>query len=170
MKIFEMLDQTGTYAGVRFDPATTDALIKYTQDGKIPNPLPPKEYHSTILYSSRPCPEYKPLGDLKEPWMGHSPKIEVWPTQSGKRCLVIHYKSDDLENRHNELMKKHNATYDFPEFKSHMTLSYDIGDFDETTLPDITDYLSHFVINHEYYEPLDDNRYGTKEDRRSETR
>jgi 2'-5' RNA ligase len=54
-------------------------------------------------------------------------------------------------------MKKHDATYDFPEYKPHITLSYDIGDLDEKNLPDIGKYVDEIGIDEEYGEDLDLN-------------
>jgi hypothetical protein len=164
MKVQDLLEQEqnkGTYAAVKFDTKTVDALQQYIEDNKIPNGTPAAKMHCTVLYSRKYCPDYTPQGDLDPPWEGTPDKLEVWES-SGKlrnepttRCLVMKFKCDELNARHKELMDEHEATYDFPEYKTHITLSYDIGDMDETKLPSIKDALDKVTIVTEYGEDLD---------------
>lgn len=149
--------QKGTYAGVRFDAATTNALHKYIKDNKIPNAVPPERFHTTVLYSRRYCPNYKPLGKISPPFIGVPSNLDVWKTQDGKNALVLKYNCKDLVDRHNQLMKEHNATYDYPKYQTHITLSYDIGNLDHTTLPDVKKTISKINIVKEYGEDLDLN-------------
>jgi hypothetical protein len=65
------------------------------------------------------------------------------------------FKCEELNARHKELMDEHDATYDFPEYKTHVTLSYDIGDMDETKLPDVIKTIGEMKIVKEYGEDLD---------------
>lgn len=53
----------------------------------------------------------------------------IFEGKNGKNILVILLDSEDATNRHQKLMKQHDATYYFPEYKPHITLSYDIEDF-----------------------------------------
>ena len=70
--------------------------------------------------------------------------------------------SSDLRERHEFLMKEHKATYDFPEYIPHITLSYDIGDFDINTL-DIEDLDDiDFQVIEEYKEDLNLDWKNTK--------
>lgn len=163
MKVQDLLEQEqpkGTYAAVKFDKATTDAVAKYIADNNLPNGLNPDKMHCTVLYSRKYCPDYEPLGKIDPPWKGTPTKLEVWESR-GKgrdeeptRCLVMKFECDQLNKRHEELMKEHDATYDFPEYKTHITLSYDIGDMDETELPDIKDTVEEIKIVEEYGEEL----------------
>lgn len=164
MKLFEILEEQstkGTYAAVRFSDETKAAIAKYIKDNEIPNPTNTEKLHCTVLYSRKYCPDYEPLGDIDPPWIGKPEKLEVWESrgklrdEEPKRCLVMKFTCDKLVDRHNALMDEHDATYDFPEYKTHITLSYDIGDMDEAELPDITDSISEIVIVKEYGEDLD---------------
>lgn len=164
MKLFEVLEAAetrGTYAAVKFDDATKDAIVEYLKENEIPNPTPRDKLHCTVLYSRKYCPDYEPQGKIDPPWIGKPVKFEVWESrgklrdEEPKRCLVLKFDCEKLVERHEELMDEHDATYDFPEYKTHITFSYDIGDMDETKLPDIRKYLGEIRIVEEYGEDLD---------------
>lgn len=57
-----------------------------------------------------------------------------------------------LSDRHNEIMDLYEATYDYPEYKVHVTLSYDIGDIDIKDLK--IDGFPKINIVKEYYNEL----------------
>lgn len=160
-EIFEAAETRGTYAAVKFDEDTKDAILEYIKEHDIPNPISRDKMHCTVLYSRKYCPDYEPLGKIDPPWIGEPTKFEVWESrgklrdEEPKRCLVLKFKCDKLNERHKELMDEHDATYDFPEYKTHITLSYDIGDMDETKLPDIHKFLDVIKIVEEYGEDLD---------------
>jgi len=66
---------------------------------------------------------------------------------------VLTYDCPELIDRHNALMKEHGATFDYDEFKPHVTLSYDVGrEFDTKKLP-VADIGDINVID-EYSEEL----------------
>lgn len=164
MKLFEIIMETehkGTYAGVRFDDNTKRAISKYIKDNDIPNPVSADKLHTTLLYSRKHLPNYKPLGQLKRALVGHPTEFDVWESkgklrdEATTRCLVLEFKCPNLVERHKHLMDEHQATYDFPEYKTHITLSYDIGDLDIDDLPDIKKTLDSITIVEEYSEELD---------------
>lgn len=159
MKINELLtEQTkGTYAGVRFDTATNKALHDYVRDNKIPTAVRPDRFHTTLLYSRKYLPNYKAAGKISPPWFGAPQKdFVVWETQDkASKCLILKFDCPQLEKRHKELMKEHEATYDYPKYETHITLSYDIGDLDVKSLPPITDWIKKIAIVEEYQEDLD---------------
>lgn len=151
----------GTYAAVKFSDDTKEAIAKYIADNDLPNPLAKEKMHCTLLYSRKYCPDYQPLGKIDPPWIGKPTKLEVWESKAkqggekGSRCLVMKFNCSQLNERHEELMDEHDATYDFPEYETHVTLSYDIGDLDEEALPDITEAVKTIEIVEEYGEDLD---------------
>lgn len=160
MKLDEVTQQKqkGTYAGAHFDTPTKKALHKYMSDNDIPNALRPDKLHSTILHSKKYLPDYQAKGKYDEALIGKPKELVVWKTSGddspSTRCLVLKYECPKLVKRHEQLMKQHDAQYDFPEYIPHVTLSYDIGDFDEKKLP-----LPEFdiVLDNEYQEDLDLN-------------
>lgn len=163
MKLEELVEEKqekGTYAGVRFDTETKKTIHKYMSDNNLPNSVRPDKLHTTLLYSRKYLPNYKAAGKLEHFLSGKPIGFEVWPTRPTDgskpgRCLVLRYDSPELEKRHEQLMKEHDATYDFPDYKPHITLSYDIGDLDEKKFPDIKKYLKEITIVEEYREDLD---------------
>lgn len=168
-ELFEKQEPTkGTYAAVKFDKSTTDALAKYISDNKIPNPIKTEKMHCTVLYSRKYCPDYEPLGEIDPPWIGKPDKLEVWESkgklrdEAPTRCLVMKFTCEELNARHKELMDEHDATYDFPEYKTHITLSYDIGDMDEDELPSIKDAIDEIKVVSEYGEDLESDWAKTK--------
>lgn len=162
MKLFELLkDQQGTYAAVEFAPHTVKALHEFYNDHKIPNMIQPNDFHTTLLYSRTHCPNYVPVRYHK-PMVGVPKEHNVWEPKSNKvveteenskssRCLVLKYHCPELYQRHHDLMKEHNATYDYPDFIPHITLSYDIEDHSGEDIP-MFDDLIHII--EEYSEPI----------------
>jgi len=161
MKLKDLMEQSkkkGTYAGVRFDTETNRALHKYMTENKIPTSVRPDKLHTTLLYSRKHLPNYKPAGKIQPPMTGNPTGLDVWETQgenSAKtKCLIFQYDCPELVTRHKSLMKEHEATFDYPEFKPHVTLSYDIGDMDIDKLPNI-DEIGPLNLVEEYGEDLD---------------
>jgi hypothetical protein len=125
MKLADLQEQKGTYSAVRFGQDTVDALIEVIEGLGILNPTPSDELHATLLYSRKYLPKYRAKGVLTPPWTAKPASVEIWNTRNGKKAAVIKLDSFDLIDRHHFLMDVHGATYDFPEYKPHITLSYD---------------------------------------------
>jgi len=161
MKLHELLEGTsskkpaGTFAGVKFDEPTVDALTEYTKTNKIPQPVNPEKFHTTLLYSRKHLPDYVPETEYSKPLTGKFTGIELWPShgEEDRKVLVLRYKCSDLSNRHKQLMDEHDAEFDFDEFKPHITLSYD-ADLDPSELPKFEHPIS---IIGEYSEELQDD-------------
>lgn len=158
MKLFEIEEANGTYAGVRFSENTKNRIMDYIRDAKIPNPVDAEDLHCTLLYSRKFLPDYNPHGDIDPSVKGHSFKLETWPHNKGEDnetvCLVLTFKCKPLERRQKYLLSAHGATFDYDEYKPHVTLSYDVGDLDASSLPDIQNYLDEVEIVEEYSEDL----------------
>jgi len=160
MKSDEFIKKThhkGTYAGVRFSDGTKKAVAEYIKENSIPNPTPTDKLHATLLYSRKRCPDYKAQGDLNPTMHGEPGAFQVWegqPDDDGHKpnCLVMEFDCPELTARHNELMEEHKATYDFPDYKTHITFSYDIGEMEHKDLPA---YEGPVELVHEYQEVLD---------------
>ena len=149
----------GTYAGVTFSKKTLQEVKKYGKENQIPNLLSSSKTHSTLLYSRKHCPNYKPAGEINPAWIGTPTHLEVWPSQpddngNSVNCLVLRYKCSELESRHKTLMDTHNATFDFDSYNPHITISYDVGDLDLDSLTDIKTNLKTIEIINEYGESL----------------
>jgi hypothetical protein len=171
VKIFEILTQSkGTYAGVRYDADSVNRLKNFIVQHKIPNPIKPQNFHTTLLYSRKYLPNYKPCGKLQTPFSVIPSEFVIWKTNASggaennspqTNCLVLKCQSSDLVNRHNELMNIHQAIYDYPEYVPHITLSYDVGDFDISTLS-APHTIGTLYADEEYGEELNLNWAKTK--------
>lgn len=143
----------GTYYAARPTDETREAILDFLADNKIPNPLTTDLIHCTVCYSRVWCAE-RALGDLDPHWKGEFESYNVWPTSSDVEeeeepatCLTMSFKCPEMHERH-WYLRRNGATHDYPEFKPHVSLSYDIAhDYDHAALPIYTGPL-HF--NHEY--------------------
>lgn len=165
MKLVELVEKKdeddtrkgGTYAGYRFNKDDIKELRTWAKNKKIPNRVPQEKFHCTLLYSRKPCPDYEPLGELEEPIVAKVDSPEIWDTQDEKRALVVRLNAPNMVKRHKKLMKDHDATYDFDEYKPHLTLSYDVGkDFTVDDLKDLKDHIGEIRAVEEYGEQLVD--------------
>lgn len=147
-------EEVGTYVGGRIDSEVSADLVNLSKEyleGSIN-----EEIHTTILYSTKPCPEYKELGEVS--YNAVYDALHIF--QGETNVLVVKLSSQDLINRHETLMEEHQASYDFPEYIPHITLSYDVGDLKvEDIDSEFIDKLKEmdFTITYEYYEPLNTN-------------
>jgi hypothetical protein len=154
--IFEKKEAKGTYAAVRFSDETIADIKKYIEENNIPNHTKFDKMHTTLLYSRKHCPNYEPAGEYEEALHGKPEKFEKWPSQPDDdgnvaMCLVLRYHCPDLVKRHVKLMDEHKGTYDFDEYKPHITFSYDVADLQCKDLPK---YEGKIEIVEEYGEDL----------------
>lgn len=164
MKVKELLKEEkkeGLYAAVRFSTDTVDRIVKFASETGIPNLLKVEDFHSTLAYSRKPVAEFTPISQLNE--IGIPSSFEIWesPPNAFKPektfCLVLKYDSDYMHKRFNEIMSM-GATYDYDEYKPHLTFSYDVGaDFKVENLPPVKQ-LGKLNIVGEYSEVLDLNK------------
>lgn len=161
MKLRELMEAVskGTYAGVYFDEDTKASVKKYIQDNNIPKPVNVDKLHTTLLYSRKFLPDYIPGGMYDSSLIGTPQELVVWKTQGGEgkepaNCLVMKYDCPELVERHKSLMSEHGATFDYPEYTPHITLSYDIGDMDVADMSDIKKAVKQIGIVEEYGEDL----------------
>ena len=153
-------ESKGTYAGLRFTPESKEAVMHYLRQNNIPKPTDIDKLHVTLLYSRKHLSDYVPAGKLDTHHECHPAGFDVWKTKppegenqtEGWNALVMKFNAPSVVARHKELMAKHEATYDFPDYKPHITMSYNIGDMDHSALPPFTAPLH---LNEEYDEELD---------------
>jgi len=161
MKLFselfaEMLenDKQPMYVAVRPDPTTITLLNSLASQYNVPNPLRPEKMHCTLIYSRTPT--IIPQVQVHRIYKSTIEKFDIFNTRDGKRCLVAKLRSTDLQIRHNELMTELEASYDFPSYLPHITLSYDVGpDFDINPM-NVKITQNPVYLMSEYYEILDD--------------
>lgn len=134
----------GLYVGAKYSELTLDAIEQLQAELKVPNPVPREKIHSTIAYSRVNVPYVAASGSFE---VAKSGTLEIWKTDYGN-TLVLKLDSEYLTFRHN-YARALGATYDYPEYHPHITLSYNIGPMKYEGKRDI-----HIVLAHEYKEPL----------------
>lgn len=152
--------ESGTYAAVTFSEDTVASLAELQEKLEVPNPLDSSDFHSTLLYSRKPLPNYIAQGELTPVVTSDTEDftLQIWPSNGGeKNVLVLTYPCEWLSNRWESLMDEHGATWDFPDFTPHVTLSYDVGDWKPKE--QIVQFASKkpIVIVNEYSKPLDED-------------
>lgn len=114
---------TGTYVAARLSEET-QSVISDIQDRVglgLVNRVKPHKLHSTIQYSRKQIPWNDELG-VSLPAIG---ELELWETSYGN-TLVMHIggeAGDHLKKRH-QMGIDIGGTYDYDEYKPHITLSY----------------------------------------------
>ena len=148
----------GTYAAVKFDQATKKAIHRYCAIADIPNMIHPDKLHSTLLFSDVDLPKYRPAEQYLLPLVAYPIGMAVWNTTNDAgeidKCLVVLLDCPPLVARHQALMLEHEATYSFPTYQPHVTLSYNVGELNIESLPFFDGYVPHIVITGEYKEEL----------------
>jgi 2'-5' RNA ligase len=150
----EKYGSTGTYAALRFDEPSVERIAQYVKDNAIPNPLEANKLHVTLMYSRVECIGFKSPGKLPEPFIVRVKGFDVWKNGNGEGyALVVKLDAPEVVERHKQLMKQYKASYDFPEYQPHFTISYNVPDeFDTKTLAPFDGTLS---LNFEFSEDLD---------------
>ena len=132
---------------MKFDEQTLNEIERIQKELKLLNPVSRSDMHSTICYS-RTYVNYPVQSE--ELLVSTSQSLRIFETARGP-ALVLELDSQHLTTRH-ELSKILGATYDFPDYIPHITLSYNIGgqyvDTSKTFNIDV-------VSSHEYSEDLD---------------
>jgi hypothetical protein len=144
------LNSSGIYVAARVSKSSQESIEKYILANKIPVPTDnPKEArkHCTIVFSRKYAPvEVFPTAS----YTCLSTKLDVF-ISNGKNCLVLKLNCPEISKRHSDIYSQNDLTYDFPTYIPHVTLSYDIGNFDWQKLPPFVDEL---ILDSEYKESL----------------
>jgi 2'-5' RNA ligase len=147
-------EPTGAYIACKFSEDTQNTLYKFAEDLNLTDIVPKDKFHITVIYSKTPITtNFKAKGDYKTPLLVQPKELTVFGTREGNGALVLELYAPELAQRHQYLMKKYDLAYDFPEYKAHVTLSYDVGkgfEIPTISLKPLTD----LEVTNEYYEPL----------------
>lgn len=104
--------------------ANAARLHAWATSAGIPNLVPPQEMHVTQVYSRDPV-QLEPRDDTVQA-VGGRRGLSVL---GDKGAVVLHFHNDLLQARHQQAMAA-GASHDWPQYLTHVTLSYDGGGAD----------------------------------------
>jgi hypothetical protein len=141
--------RNGTYCAATYNDATSRSLEAWLLSNLIPNPVKADKIHSTIIYSRALITETAWLSNFNY-------QCIFWPMSIDLiegNILRLLINAPELHEIHYGLLSV-GGTHPFDEFVPHITLSYDVGDFDCSNLkvPEIP-----LLVGKIYTEPLNVN-------------
>lgn len=152
MKLTDITPRKGSYAGLRvLDPAA-NMLYEHVRAAGIPakKSMFDRRLHTTLLYSRKHCPNLK--AEPSEKHFCSFQNYDIFTGAKGEYVLVLVLNAPSVVARHLALMAEHGATYDFPIYHPHITLSYNYTDNSTAGIPPITFPIT---LGEEYVEDLD---------------
>lgn len=140
---------------IRRDVKNAKEIIGWYRGQGFETLYPESELHVTILYSKTPVDWFKMDGgywsseeELIIP-AGGARAMEVF----GEGTVVLEFASASLRWRHESLIEM-GATSDYPEFRSHISITNNLGDVD---LSNVKPYVGRIVLGPEIYEDINEN-------------
>lgn len=123
--LFESANPGGTYSSLKVDEDSGRELFAFCAGLGIHSLLvDPSEYHCTVIYSRYPCPDVAGE-DFNLPCKAIPTGFKVLGTDT--KVLVLEIYCPNAVRLHELFKEKYNATHDYPEYVSHITIS---GEFD----------------------------------------
>ena len=118
----------GTYVSLEMSDETRGLLDNFVEMNLgLTERVDPSTYHITIIYSRTPVPTAENLLHMHTPLPVEAmvTGYEVFPTKNDGECLVMRVDCP-YATRLNSDLTKQGATSDYPVYKSHMTIAYDM--------------------------------------------
>lgn len=124
MKLTDIKSLKGTYVALKVLPESAKNIVKFCEFNGIPvNPA--EKLHVTVLYST------KPHQIVSDPDVMHSVQFTSYDLfdlranePDSPKVLVAKIAAPSVVARHLQLMAEHDATFDYPVFLPHITISY----------------------------------------------
>lgn len=147
-QLVEMLNhEYGTFAAVKPSASTMEEIIKWCKANNIQNPIAPNDLHCTLAFSKVPAPTLKDhIFDL--PITAKITKISLFG--DNHNCLVLELDSPALHAQHELIHDQYNLHYDWPDYKPHISVTYDFVGEMPTDVPTFP-----IVFDRAYVEPLE---------------
>lgn len=140
---------TGVYIAVLPNEKTEKAIKKF-QDKYLKNVKANDELHTTLIYSNKPQKEK--IQPNNNTYAAHFAGFDLFGEE--KDTLVMKLSSDALSSRNKDLTKKYNFVSDYDSYNPHITLAYDVKDFDVNSLSTFNEEI---ILENEYIEDLNDD-------------
>ena len=128
----------GTYVSLEMSEESRTLLDNFVQMNiGLTERVDPSTYHITVIYSRSPVPSAENLLGMPSslPVEAIATGYEVFPTKNDGHCLVMRIVCPYATKLNSQLTKA-GATSDYSEYKTHLTIAYDIKDeIDPDSLP-----------------------------------
>lgn len=122
--LFESAHPGGTYASILPSEDTKTNIFRFCSDLGIKNLVEPDEYHCTIIYSEKACPEVA-NEDFGLPCAAMMKGFKI--LGEDKKVLVMELFCPRAKQLHNMFIEKHGATHDYPDYIPHITVAKDFA-------------------------------------------
>ena len=151
MKVSNLFPMRGTYVGLSVLYPGNELLYQHCIDNgiNVSKPMFDKKLHTTLIYSRKFCPHIEAVPTLKH--IAQFLSYDVFTSQEGDNVLVMKLNAPSISARHLKLMQQHQATYDYPEYLPHITLSYK---YDKKEVTGIAPFNYDIILGKEYVEDL----------------
>lgn len=128
----------GTYVSLEMSEESRKLLDHYVEINLgLTERVDPSTFHITVIYSRTPVPSAENYLHMNNslPVEAMVTGYEVFPTKNDGHCLVMRV-ACPYATRLNSQLTKEGATSDYDEYKSHITIAYNIQqEVDPHTLP-----------------------------------
>lgn len=123
-----------------------DDVIAWAKSQGFKSTLSAEDLHVTIAFSKRPMDWFDVPDTLRSVRIpaGGARFVHELGTDG---AIVLRFKSDALQARHMQLLEQ-GASWDFPSFKPHMTITTDLGDLD---LDDVEPFQGEIILGVEKF-------------------
>ena len=135
----------GTYVSMDLSDESRALLDNFVEMNLgLTERVDPSTYHITIIYSRTPVPSAENHAGSIGGDTARVTGYEVFPTKNDGKCLVMRL-DYPFANLLNKQLTAEGATSDYPEYKPHMTIAYDMTqEVDPATLP-VPQFPLHFA-------------------------
>lgn len=126
----------GTYVSMDLSDESRALLDNFVEMSLgLTERVDPSTYHITVIYSRTPVPTAEHIAGMSTTTTASVHGYEIFPTKSNGKCLVMRLEFSFAAALNSKLTQE-GATSDYPEYKPHLTLAYDMEqEIDPTTLP-----------------------------------
>ncbi|ALY07111.1 hypothetical protein VmeM32_00124 [Vibrio phage vB_VmeM-32] len=146
-------DELGCYVAVNYKNQT-NRIFKQISELLLSKSKHHDDYHTTLIYSK--CSgSFAQLQNVKLCPQLTLRNVTLKTKHLGKNneCLVLLIEHEWFKNRHSQLMKEHNFSYDFDEYTAHVTLTY----IDKDNVPDDMTFVVDLYLDDEYKQPVNED-------------
>jgi hypothetical protein len=136
---------------IRRDLENASELVKWAKAVGFATTLPPEKMHVTVIFSKTECDwdAMRPAGEPEKiSAIGGHRSIE----RLGPDAVVLRFESDYLTGRCNDLKSK-GAVSDFPDYKAHVTITWEAPDLD---VEDMIPFLGPLHFGPEIFEEVNE--------------